>query len=50
MRKIGERGKISEKLRGFLNRNADVFSKHKADIGYCNFVNTKSNLERRRSP
>ena len=27
-----------ELLRGVLNGNADVFSKHKADIGCCNFV------------
>ena len=36
------RGKIGEgdfeSLRAFLNQNADVFSKHKADIGCCNFV------------
>ena len=36
------RGKISDKevdlLRTVLNRNADVFSRHKADIGCCNFV------------
>ena len=36
------RGKIGEGdfelLREVLNRNADVFSKHKADIGCCNFV------------
>ena len=25
-------------MRDLLNRNADVFSKHKADIGCCNFV------------
>ena len=34
--KIGE-GDF-EKLRDLLNRNADVFSKHKADIGCCNSV------------
>ena len=27
-----------ESLRAVLNQNADVFSKHKADIGCCNFV------------
>ena len=27
-----------ESLGAALNRNADVFSKHKADIGCCNFV------------
>ena len=36
------KGKISDKeldsLRAVLNRNTDVFSKHKADIGCCNFV------------
>ena len=36
------KGKISDKeldsLRAVLNRNANVFSKHKADIGCCNFV------------
>ena len=36
------KGKISDKeldsLRAELNWNADVFSKHKADIGCCNFV------------
>ena len=36
------KGKISDKeldsLRAVLNRNADVFSKRKADIGCCNFV------------
>ena len=36
------KGKVSDKeldsLRALLSRNADVFSKHKADIGCCNFV------------
>ena len=40
------RGKIGEgdfeSLRAVLNRNADVFSKHKADIGCCNFVEHKN--------
>ena len=27
-----------ESLRAALNRHADVFSKHKADIGWCNFI------------
>ena len=27
-----------ESLRAVLNRNADVFSKHEADIGCCTFV------------
>ena len=41
--KIGE-GDL-EKLRDLLNRNADVFSKHKADIGCCNFVEHEIELE-----
>ena len=36
------KGNLTDKeldsLRAVLNRNADVFSKHKADIGCCNFV------------
>ena len=28
-----------------LNRNADVLSKHKADIGYCNFVEHEKEIE-----
>ena len=43
------KGKIGEgdfeKLRYLLNRNADVFSKHKADIGCCNFVEHEIELE-----
>ena len=43
------KGKIGEgdfeKLRDLLNRNADVFSKHKADIGCCNFVEHEIELE-----
>ena len=43
------RGKIDEgdfeSLRAVLNRNADVFSNHKADIGCCNFVEHKIELE-----
>ena len=43
------KGKIGEgdfkKLRNLLNRNADVFSKHKADIGCCNFVEHEIELE-----
>ena len=43
------KGKIGEgdfeKLRELLNRNADVFSKHKADIGCCNFVEHEIELE-----
>ena len=43
------KGKIGkgdfELLREVLNRNADVFSRHKADIGCCNFVEHKIELE-----
>ena len=43
------KGKIGEgdfkKLRDLLNRNADVFSKHKADIGCCNLVEHEIELE-----
>ena len=43
------KGKIGEgdfeKLRDLLNRNADVFSKQKADIGCCNFVEHEIELE-----
>ena len=43
------RGKIGEgdfeSLRAVLNRNADVFSKYKADIGCCNFVKHGIELE-----
>ena len=42
-KKIGE-GDF-KKLRDVLNRNADVFSKHKADIGGCNFVEHEIELE-----
>ena len=42
-------GKILDKeldsLRAVLNRNADVFSKHKADIGCCNFVEHEIEIE-----
>ena len=41
--KIGE-GDF-KKLRDLLNRNADVFSKHKAEIGCCNFVKHEIELE-----
>ena len=34
-----------ESLRAGLNLNADVFSKHKADIGCCNFVEHEKELE-----
>ena len=43
------KGKISDKeldsLRAVLSRNADVFSKHKADIGCCNFVEHEIEIE-----
>ena len=43
------KGKIGggdfELLRDVLNRNADVFSKHKADIGCCIFVKHEIELE-----
>ena len=43
------KGKIGEgdfeKLREVLNRNADVFSRHKADIGCCIFVEHEIELE-----
>ena len=42
-RKIGE-GDF-ELMREVLNRNADVFSKHKADIGCCNFVEHEIEIE-----
>ena len=32
-------------MRDLLYRNADVFSKHKADIGCCNFVEHEIELE-----
>ena len=44
------KGKIGEGdfelLRAVLNGNADLISKHKADIGCCNSSNTKSNLRK----
>ena len=43
------KGKIGEgdfkKLRDLLDRNAEVFSKHKADIGCCNFVEHEIELD-----
>ena len=43
------KGKISDKeldsLRAVRRRNADVFSRHKADIGCCNFVEHKIKIE-----
>ena len=35
-----------ESLKAVLNRNADIFSKHKADIGCCNFLEHKIELEK----
>ena len=35
-----------EKLGGVSNRNADVFSKHKADIGCCNLKEHEIELEK----
>ena len=43
------KGKKSDReldsLRAVLNRNAEVFSKHKADIGCCNFVEREIEIE-----
>ena len=43
------KGKIGEGdfelLREVLNRNADIFSRHKADIGCCNFIEHEIELE-----
>ena len=43
------RGKIGggdfESLRAVLNRSLDLFSKHKADIGCCNFIEHEIELE-----
>ena len=43
------RGKITdeqpEAIKDVLERNEDVFSKHKADIGCCNFVEHEIELE-----
>ena len=42
----GKVGEVEfESLRAALNRNADVFSKHEANIGFCNFVEHKIELE-----
>ena len=41
--KIGKRD--FELPREVLNRNVDVFSKHKADIGCCNFVEHEMEVE-----
>ena len=43
------RGKVTdeqlEAIKNVLERNADVFSIHKADIGCCNFVHHEIELE-----
>ena len=43
------KGKVSDKeldsLRAVLNWKADDFSKHKADIGCCNFVEHETEIE-----
>ena len=43
------RGKVTDKqleaIRDVLDRNQDVFSRHKADIGCCNFVEHEIELE-----
>ena len=43
------KGQISDKeldsLRAVLSRNADLFSKHKADMGCCNFVEHEIEIE-----
>ena len=43
------KGKIGEgdfeSLRAVLNRNSDIFSKHKRDIDCCNFIEHKIELE-----
>ena len=42
----GKIGKgVFDSLRAVLNRNADVFSKHQADIGCCNFVEHEIELK-----
>ena len=46
--KIGE-GEF-ELLRSVSNRNAHVFSKHKADIGCCKFVEHETDLEEGADP
>ena len=46
--KIGERD--FEYLRAVLNRNADVFSKDKAEIGCCNLVEHEIELEEGANP
>ena len=38
-------GRTARSHQGLLERNEDVFSKHKADIGCCNFVEHEIELE-----
>ena len=48
------RGKISDSeldsLRAVLNQNAEVFSKHKANIARCNFLEHEIEIEERSVP
>ena len=48
------RGKVMdeqlEAIKDVLDRNQDVFSKHKADIGCCNFVEHEIELEKSAVP
>ena len=43
------RGKVTDKqpesIKGFLDRNQDNFTRHKADIGCCNFFDHEVELE-----
>ena len=41
----GKKLKELDSLRAVLSWNADVFSKHKADIGCCNFVEHEIEIE-----
>ena len=43
--KVKTSDKELDSLRAVLNRNADVFSKHKADIVCCNFVEHEIEIE-----
>ena len=40
------RGKIGQAVRAVINRNVDVFSRHKADIACCNFFEHEIELEK----
>ena len=48
------KGKLTEReldsLRAVFNRNADIFSKRKADIGCCNFVEYEIEIEEGSAP